>query len=669
MMRRVCQLIALLAVCGPCFGQSSDHSNAAMHYHRAFDRFSTLTQREWEVLMDYDGPSVPPTPELRNALRKVQPILNDFHRGTLQQYSDFGLDFNQGFDLLMPHLGPMRQIALLSRTDIAVRLHDGDTTGATNRIAAMARSISHFSDDRTMISTLVGQGVYSLTDSVVQMGFDHAAFNAGDAMRMLHPLEALAAQDDPFGYIETLFTEQHWIMVAVSDSFEKGELAQLLDSISEPDVPFDDERWQNLSEEEFSLNVAAFDDFMNDAVEIFAMDDHESAVEAMKQLEENYLQSEHNLFSMLTSAYSKILETRKRGEDMLRTRLDTLRELAEGEIEPEHLANAAVWYLRGIELLRNADENAVTELRAFDAMLDSVPSDELRELLTKLGQDVIDEFRAGSEIRRCDFSIARQRSEFPFIPTYAPGMRDVLRLLHADAVRLIQDGRIDDAADRFITCYRVIGHFSQDDQLLSSLVSHVGFEHTHILVDAAIEEDLFDSDIRRALFTAFDRIGRADPFGYGGAIRRTREHGVDHVWRLARWDEANAERYDRLAEIIQTIDADRLLTLLALEEAVQEERRRRPLAEGRWPVDYIDAPIQHEALADVISLKSLEQLREETDALAVTVLDGEFDGDFSIQLTPITKIAQRREQARSVLRYGSALLQSPPSTAVSIGDD
>ncbi len=144
--------------------------NAATWYRRAIEAYESLPTDVKKALGNYDwsNPNAPITAEFRLALAQVQPVLRLAHRGAKQGYNDFELDYGQGFDLLLPHLGSMRGITLLMRTDAVVRLRDGDTAGAAAAVASIYRMGGHLTSDRILISSLVGQAIFSAGDMVAQ---------------------------------------------------------------------------------------------------------------------------------------------------------------------------------------------------------------------------------------------------------------------------------------------------------------------------------------------------------------------------------------------------------------------------------------------------------------------------------------------------------------------
>jgi hypothetical protein len=107
---------------------------------------------------------------VRAVLARVEPVLSAARSGARQEYNDFGLDYTQGFELMLPHLGKLRNIGRLMAADAAVRLHDGDASGAAGEIASAYRIADHLPADEILISSLVGQAVFQSADRVARAG-------------------------------------------------------------------------------------------------------------------------------------------------------------------------------------------------------------------------------------------------------------------------------------------------------------------------------------------------------------------------------------------------------------------------------------------------------------------------------------------------------------------
>lgn len=658
--RFVVMALAVLACCSDAFGHDGGYRNAAKHYQRAFERFEGLSYDDRSLLLNVDLASTPPTQAIRDAMRRAQPILNDFHRASLQPYSDFHLDYSQGFDLVIPHLANMRDVVRLAKTDIQLRLADGDSAGAADRLAAMGRNLQHYNDDRLLISSLVGGAVYALVDDTIQLGLDAAAFDPAEALKILQPLEQLNATADPFGYLESIATEQDLIVMAMTDAFKNDSMSETLDSLWGPDHVDDPfrERWETLPEHEFELHVEAYDQFLDDVAEVFAMDDPELAAERMAELSDTFVNSEHNLFASVIISYNHVLRSKHNSEGLLRDRINDLRAIVAGEVDAHAIANAAVWYLRGLDMLNDLDEDAITLLRE-DHLWDTPLPDDLANVLRDEAQPIINEFRTGSEIRQCDFSIARSH-EHPFIPRYTPGMRDAFRLLHADAIDAMHRNDAEALADRLAISYRIIAHLGGDAQLPSCLVSHTAFEHTHLLVEAALEAEHLSLAHMEELNAAFDRISRADPFGYAAAIRMTRRDLSNAAERLARDFEVDLEapHFDELSQNLRNGDPDRLLTLLALNDAYLQHREDDLFKAGYFPADLKMPTVKIEPLADVVELDEVNALRERAREVVAAVISGtstDAERHYLTEPTNVTDITTRMQRARSVLRIGAAM--------------
>src|SRR5690606_34187463 len=183
---------AALTPVSPAGAQRDDSRNAATWYWRAINQLDRVTEEELWALREWAlEPGAAPPPSVRSTLNRLRPALDAFYRGAEQEHSDFGLDLSQGWDLLLPHLGKLRSVAIVANADVQLRLHDGDSSNAAKRLAGLYQAAQHLSDDRTLISSLVGQAIYTLTDQTVQYGIDAAAFDAGDASVLLHAAKSL----------------------------------------------------------------------------------------------------------------------------------------------------------------------------------------------------------------------------------------------------------------------------------------------------------------------------------------------------------------------------------------------------------------------------------------------------------------------------------------------
>jgi len=563
-------LLLLVALPGPFARAQGDQSrNAAAWYQRAFAELERFTPEEMELIEQYrSGGATAPSPEVRALINRAAPIIDNALRASAQGYSDFGLDYSQGFDLLLPHLGKMRSIARLMQADSMMRLGDGDGAGAAERIAAMYRLADHTGDDHILISSLVSRAVFEVADTSAQMGFDHGAFDPATAMVLLRSTQSFD-QRDPFQMLESIMMEQTLAVNMIRDHFmgdDPQKRSAILEGLAR-EGGLDDE-FAALSRESLETELDRYSALMNRYAEIWAGDDPEVVRSQIKQLEEELERGAHGLMAQLLMpalgrAYDLGLQSRERLHD----RIELLEGITQGQVDVQTLTNAAVWYRRGIERLGDLDESWIEAMKSFDPRGEA--SSIVIEQLTHAGaaaQEAIDLFVQGSNMRRCDFSVGRNALE-SFIPTYGDGMRDAFILLSLEAVRRAALEDEAGASAMLAAAFRMAGHLADDRLLVSSLVTRDGFLLASTTAAAIDRRRRFDEPSRQALAAAIRRNGTSDPFGFVEAAMATRENIVKSIVQWGEPKEREA-REARLGAWLKTLDADELLYVQAMLDVI-----------------------------------------------------------------------------------------------------
>lgn len=659
-----------VVVCAAPHALAEDPANAATWYARAIESMSRLTQADLAVLYEYEYKSgVAPSAEVRAFLSKVAPALDAFQRGSMQQFSDFGLDRSEGWSILLPHLHPMRQLARAVEMDVRVRLHDGDTSGAANRLAAAYRASQHMGDDRILISSLVGQAMFDFADQATQYALDIGAFNAGDAATLLLAMRQLEGAD-PFNYLESIIGEQEITVEWLPRQREEGELAEAIAMAGMAGA--DESDVSEWTTDEFHAQLDLYSQFMDGVIELFSMENSDDARAAYQVMQADLIEGQYGVIVQLFApAFDRILDQRERGVNDIANRLNALTELAEGRIQPAENLNAAYFYLRGMALLESLSPEQLASLRTFTPGSDVTIPDALADALLEM-QLAVDEFRHGSSVRRCDFTLGQRIPHRAFIPKHAAGMSDALRLLLADAIHLLASGQTESAVDRLCILYRVIAHYSGDHQIVSSLIAHHAFNAVQSIVASTISEERFNTQQLQKLAGAFVRIGRADPFGYSNAGRVTREFLLRHLSRyFDPNDEAAAANVRAMEEAIKARSGDFLLNLLAFREeyhrVMAEQHRRDAIAAGLMTASPEAAPHDNKeegtkepphALAGVLNLEELPELHLLAKALAEQhyMHEGQLIEDLA--RTRFTNLSKRVAEARNDLRAAITLLNA-----------
>jgi hypothetical protein len=631
--------------------QSADNTNAATWYQRAIERLQALSESQREMLYNIDESG--PTTEQRALITELRPVLELARRGAVQQYSDFGIDHSDGIAMMLPHIGEMRNVARLLHLDATIRLEGGDTAGAAEALATMYRMSDHLCDDRVAISSLVGQAVSSYADTLTQRALDEGKFNAADAMTLLKASMRLSPTD-PFRYAEAVMAEQEMVISTVEDLVladdaerDAAGLASDWASIQGnwgAQVPLE---LATMDKEALRVDLGKLDMLMDRMVESFLVEDRQRGNFEIEQLEKELERGEHGFFAkLMLPALGKLHDRMMESEEQLDQRMKSLRAIASGEVTPGEAANAALWYLRGIELLEQMPDEKREQYRAVANKPGPVVDDVARDIAN--AKQPIALFVEGSLMKRCDFSFARSGPE-RLKREYVGGMRDAARLIHADAVRLAQQNDYSAAAGRLAVAFRMSRHLGDDKALLSSLAAHEIFACTAALYDAIVAPHM-DEQRTEMLRVAVERTSRKDPFGYIGAIVSDRERAVAWMYRLGATEPAQDEGATGPSprKIAHGWDADRLLSELVLLDWL----RHKPAK------DIADPALNFSLIADVVSLDAISEIHVAAQTLAAmqpTVPTNEIQRAtmerlFELELPAVAKVRERISDARQTVR-------------------
>jgi len=561
----------VLTWCGATHAADGDVRNAAHWYDQVIEDVQSLSDEQLIAIQAYAGEGGEPTPEVRALLRSVEPTLSLLRRGASQQYSDYGLDYSQGFDLRLPHLRDMRTAAKLMNAQVKLKMHDGDVNGAARDLASMYRMGGHMGDDRTIISGLVGHAIFAYGDETVQDAIDRGAIDSEAAAELVKGVQFLD-ENDPFGYVESIFTEQQLMTSTLRETLQsEGGADELAEMLMVP-VDAGGDVSEQLRSIDLDQEMAKLDSAMNEVAEVFMLTDEDEARRRMDELDAAIENGEYGMFvSLVMPAYDKVYDRMLEAREMIAERQAVLEKLASGELDPMELANAAIICKRAMDAFDELDEPQRLAIIDLADEPSQQVSEEMKSALDA-AQPVIDLLRKGSTLRRCDFEPLRRNDDRAIAPEYVVGMHELLKLLQADVVRLARAKDSESAADRLAIGYRVVGHLGLDDMLVSALVAHDAFDHFTAQVRGGLSVGLFE-DEKPLLNEAVQRIARRDPFGYINAVMETRKELPKRI-RTYVTDPPEEYDWEVIDEQVQQWQGDELLYVLAVLHYADEQRAR-----------------------------------------------------------------------------------------------
>lgn len=558
-------------VTGPA-GAQDDPNNAARYYRAAFERHETIPESDWDLIWAYfNDPNAEPPQGLRSALSRARPMLADLERAASKPYVDWDLDYDKGFEMLLPHLASMRGLAKVMRAQIVLDLHDGRNAEAASGIATLYRLAAHASTDRTLISSLVGQAIYAYADDLTQVGLDHRAFEGVAAQRLARGHSVLE-HDDPFMVIESIGMEQElaasWIEAKLGTAEDRMNI-QTLDWIEA-----DDEQathFAEMSDDDFQSELADYDNLMNDVAAAFSDPDPEAGKAALDAIHASVEAGEHGVFvQLLMPAFGRVFDGAQRMEKMVDERAELLAGLAAGTEDPTAHANAVPYYMSAAHKLEQLGATVAQELgadplvalraRDFDAAapLEADAESALAALLAR-SAEIVATVREGTEKERCDFEYLHRAYHARLCAPYAADLRDLARLLNATTHRTLASG--EDVVAPVETMYRFASHLGLDGHYLVACTAHETFLDASAVARTVLAGRDAEDPARRRLYRAADTVSRRDPFGYLAAtdhLRRT-VGSLPYAWRA---DGATEEQIAAFQAAVLAWSADELLDIL-----------------------------------------------------------------------------------------------------------
>jgi hypothetical protein len=251
---------------------------------------------------------------------------------------DWNLDYSQGFDLLLPHIGKLRKVQGLLQFSMQGDIQNGNTTAALENINAMLAITMHQSSTKTIIDSLVASSSFSMAaenENVIDMSTDPILLEA-----MLERVNALDAFD-PFGIRQNVGEERelvfNWLKVTDNPDF-----TIITSVLNRADV--DTSGW------DMEQEIENYSAMMKKMEAIFQMTDQEEAMKATELLNQE-IESLGNLTELLCLSAENLLEASFNSTD----NVVYFKELLEQKIEMFRNPNSATYFLKAAEAYNEID--------------------------------------------------------------------------------------------------------------------------------------------------------------------------------------------------------------------------------------------------------------------------------------------------------------------------
>ena len=133
-------------------------ANAALKYWQAFAQLPKLTDAQ-EHKLNAESLTMPLDAHAREIVAKADYAFRMMHRAAALPHCDWGLGYEEGVELLLPHAQAGRTLATLALLRARIRFEDGHNAEAIEDIADSMTMGRHVSLDGTLITVLVNYAI------------------------------------------------------------------------------------------------------------------------------------------------------------------------------------------------------------------------------------------------------------------------------------------------------------------------------------------------------------------------------------------------------------------------------------------------------------------------------------------------------------------------------
>ncbi|TVQ75091.1 MAG: hypothetical protein EA380_11585 [Phycisphaeraceae bacterium] len=172
------------------------------------------------------------TPQVEQQLKDNKQLLTELLAATKAPRCDFKVDYSSGYNTLLSHLGPMRQLAYTLALDARYHAEEGDRAGAAERLAALVRLANATSDMPMMIEKLIGYATLALALETANNLADEGLLSKSDMKPILDALDDIDT-NDPLNARQTINSEKRSALLALRDPSTAAELASELSRVPE----------------------------------------------------------------------------------------------------------------------------------------------------------------------------------------------------------------------------------------------------------------------------------------------------------------------------------------------------------------------------------------------------------------------------------------------------
>jgi hypothetical protein len=204
-------------------------ANAALKYWQAFAQLPKFTDAEQTKLLA-ECLTMPLDAHAREIVTKAEYALRMMHRGAALPRCAWGIGYEDGIDVLIPHAQASRVLSSIACLHARLRFDEGQNAEAIEDIVSSMTLGRHVSLDGTLISVLVGYSIENRTSEALALYLPR--LNAGTIKGLKTRLDALPPFGTPATALLTCEKEtMNWFVRKVKEAKDKERLLVFLSAL------------------------------------------------------------------------------------------------------------------------------------------------------------------------------------------------------------------------------------------------------------------------------------------------------------------------------------------------------------------------------------------------------------------------------------------------------
>ena len=539
--RSVILIIALACITMRANAQQPAPANAADVYRQAIEWWVKNTQGDARIFSDdevgalSDPVTGAPTDVQRSAHEKAKPYIDLMRTAGRTEQFDLKLDYNKGFDLLLPHLAPMRNATRLLRLDAQMRMLDGDSSGAIENLQAVTGIGRHARTDDIVISSLVSASIMSVDDALIGEALARGVLDPSKAGVLAKELEPFRTSD-PLHIGAAIRNESTMLTASVEQALDRPNgMAEMFATLA-PNGSDAQATLAGQSPDEVRAQVANYNSLMQRCAEAATNPDRDAARKAVADIQAAVARGDEGpLAQVFMPAVEQVMESSWRITDKLAARLLSLEEIRDGKRTPASFANAAYAYLWLAALVDDMPEEAQRDIeaaRVAHKALDPNAIELARRHIGPMRERLQRDFRIAARCGLCDFSV-RWTDRPTYVPAYLAALRGAARVALADSMVGASprgsDGRVRGSdiapakpAETIAWILTLSRHLASDPAIGHSLVASTLLADTSVALDDAMRARALSDTEVATLRDALNQFDAIDPIAMRHAAAKER---------------------------------------------------------------------------------------------------------------------------------------------------